>query len=238
MHESSFMCSGLTTFEMPAPPLTCGHFNQVFLQWADNGHKDTVKFLTLELHCDPTVRNTNNATDLASLHSHGTPPSWVQSTGCTVSPSVNSPSPSLEIQHCATSSQTSRLSFARCSQNSLPFNFDILEGGDFSPDAYGNIQLRSFSLIIVLKRLLQSFTWFLGADDVKYRARVYYLWRRENRKEIHFVITKDLQAHAMVCLKVSIQFIYVAVLGRNRTLFCCVFWLHYHVQSAVARNFR
>ena len=114
----------------------------------------------------------------------------------------------VEIQHCATSSQTSRLSFARCSQNSLPYNFDILEGGDFSPDAYGNIQLRSFSLIIVLKRLLQSFTWFFGADDVKYRARIYYLWRRKNRKEIHFVITKDLQAHAMVCLKISIQFLY------------------------------
>ena len=105
----------------------------------------------------------------------------------------------LEIQHCATSSQTSRLRFAKCSDTSLPYNFDILEGGDFSQDAYGRIQLHGFSLIIVLKRLLQPFTWLFGVDDLKYHARVYYLWRGENRKEIHFVITKDLQAHAMVC---------------------------------------
>ena len=105
----------------------------------------------------------------------------------------------LEVQHCTTSSQTSTLSFAKCSNTSLPYNFDILEGGDFSQDAYGRIQLHGFSLIIVLKRLLQPFTWLFGVDDIKYHARVYYLWRGENRKEIHFVITKDLQAHAMVC---------------------------------------
>ena len=65
----------------------------------------------------------------------------------------------LEVQHCTTSSQTSTLSFAKCSNTSLPYNFDILEGGDFSQDAYGRIQLHGFSLIIVLKRLLQPFTW-------------------------------------------------------------------------------
>ena len=106
----------------------------------------------------------------------------------------------LEIQHCATSSQMSRLSFARCSPTGLPYKFDILEGGDFSQDAYGHIQLCSFSLIIVLKRLsTQLFSWFFGADDMKYHARVYYLWRGENQREIHFVITKDLPAHAKVC---------------------------------------
>ena len=31
---------------------------------------------------------------------------------------------------------------------------------------------------------------------------------------------------------------YVAVPCRNRTLFCCVFWPCYHVQSTVAQNFR
>ena len=107
----------------------------------------------------------------------------------------------LEIQHCATSSQTSRLSFARCSPTSLPYKFEILEGGDFSQDAYGCIQLHSFCIIIVLKRsLTRLFSWFFGADDMKYHARVYYLWRGENQREIHFVITKDLPAQKMVCL--------------------------------------
>ena len=98
----------------------------------------------------------------------------------------------LEIQHCATSSQTSRLNFAKCSHTSLPYKFDILKGGDFSEDAYGRIQLHTFSLITVLKWLI------FGPDDLKYHARIYYLWKGENQREIHFVVTKDLEAHATV----------------------------------------
>ena len=100
----------------------------------------------------------------------------------------------LEIQHCATSSQTSRLTFAKCSDTSLPYNFDILEGGDFSEDGYGCIQLQSFSRITVLKWL----TWLFGLDDLKYHASIYHLWKGENRREIHFVVTKDLEAHDTV----------------------------------------
>ena len=103
----------------------------------------------------------------------------------------------VEIQHCATSSQTSRLSFAKCSHYRLPYNFEILEEGDFSQDAYGRIQLRSFSLFTVLRRLRKR---IFGADDIKYYARVYYLWRDESWREIHFVVTKDLEAHATVRL--------------------------------------
>ena len=101
----------------------------------------------------------------------------------------------VELQHCATSS--SRLSFARCSHYSFPYNFEILEGGDFSRDAYGSIQLCNFSLFGILKKL-PLLSWILGADDIKYHARIYYLWREENQRKIHFVITKDLEAHATV----------------------------------------
>ena len=104
----------------------------------------------------------------------------------------------VELQHCAKSSQTSKLSFARCSHYCFPYNFELLEEGDFSLDAYGRIQLRNFSLITVLKSL-PLLTWIFGADDVRYHARVYYLWRDENQRKIHFVITKDLEAHATVC---------------------------------------
>ena len=103
----------------------------------------------------------------------------------------------LEIQHCATSSRTSRLNFAKCSHTSLPYNFDILEGGDFSQDAYGRIQLHGFSLIAVLKGL-PWLTWLFGPDDLKYHAMVYYLRKGENRREIHFVVTNDLETHATV----------------------------------------
>ena len=73
-----------------------------------------------------------------------------------------------------------------------------MEEGDFSPDAYGCIQLHSFSLIAVLKSLQLS-RWTFAVDDVKYHARIYYLWGEETQRKIHFVITKDLEAHATVC---------------------------------------
>ena len=37
----------------------------------------------------------------------------------------------------------------------------------------------------------------LGED--RYRARVYYLRKGKNQIEVHFVITKDLETHVMVC---------------------------------------
>ena len=49
------------------------------------------------------------------------------------------------------------------------------------------------SLITQKKRLL------LGEDNIPYRARVYYLRKKENQIEIHFVITKDLEFYVRVC---------------------------------------
>ena len=104
----------------------------------------------------------------------------------------------LEIQHCAKSSQTSKLSFARCSQNSPPYTFEILEGGEFSSSSfYGRIQLHSFSLITQLLRAL-GLARIRGEEPVKYHARLYYMMRGEDRREIHFLITEDLDAHATV----------------------------------------
>ena len=102
----------------------------------------------------------------------------------------------LEIQHCAMSSQTSRLSFAlaRCSQKNLPYTFEILDGGEFSSlSTYGCIQLQHFSLVTLVKR------WIMGEDSVRYCARLYYLRKGVNLREIHFVITKDQEAHVTVC---------------------------------------
>ena len=59
----------------------------------------------------------------------------------------------VELQHCATSSQTSRLSFARCSHYSLPYNFDFLQEGDFSPDEY------TFATFHLLQQCYLEMTW-------------------------------------------------------------------------------
>ena len=101
----------------------------------------------------------------------------------------------LKIQHCAMSSQTSRLSFAlaRCSQKNLPYTFDILEGGEFSSlSHYGCMQLQHFSLVTLVKK------WIMGEDNVRYRASLYYIRREVNLRDIHFVITKDQEVHLTV----------------------------------------
>ena len=112
----------------------------------------------------------------------------------------------LEIQHCAMPSQTSRLSFAiaKCSQKNLPYTFEILEGGEFSSlSAYGCIQLQHFSLITLVKRKI----W--GEDNVRYRASLYYIKREVNLRDIHFVITKDQEAHLTVrSLLITLLFFY------------------------------
>ena len=106
----------------------------------------------------------------------------------------------LELQHCVSPSQTTKLSFAKCSLNSLPpHTFEILEGGEFDDQsAYGRIKLRSFSLIAQLLRTSPLMTGIVRQDN-KYYARVFYLWKSEELREIHFVLTKDLEAHATVC---------------------------------------
>ena len=132
----------------------------------------------------------------------------------------------LEIQHCAKSSQTSRLSFARCSQNSPPYTFEILEGGEFSgSSSYGRIQLHSFSLITQLLRALG----ILGEEPIKYHARLYYMMRGEDRREIHFFITEDLDTHATVCclyFNPPVLLTFLIVIARsltteNSTEVCC-----------------
>ena len=105
--------------------------------------------------------------------------------------------PTLEIQHCAKSSQTSMLSFARSSQDSPPYTFKMLEGGKFSNvSAYGCMQFHSFALITLLMSRLPGWT---RIESVKYRARLYYLMSREDQREIHFMVTKDLDSYATVC---------------------------------------
>ena len=49
------------------------------------------------------------------------------------------------------------------------------------------------SLITLVKR------WILGEDNTRYHASVYYLRKKENQIEIHFVITKDLEFYVTVC---------------------------------------
>ena len=102
----------------------------------------------------------------------------------------------VEIQHCALSSQMSRLNFAAavCSQSPLPYTFKILKGGEFNRQStYGCIQLQHFSLITLVRNII------LGEENVRYRASLYDLRRGVTQRDIHFVIIRDQETHATVC---------------------------------------
>ena len=103
----------------------------------------------------------------------------------------------MEIQHCVKPTHTSKLKFvhAKCSQKLLPYEFEDVEGGVFSTDsAYGCVQCDHFSLFgIVIRKLVPQVQL--------YCASLYYQRTGVNRIDIHFVITKDLEAHATVSLE-------------------------------------
>ena len=96
----------------------------------------------------------------------------------------------VEMQHCVKPSHTSRLSFvrAKCSQVQLPYDFKAVEGGVFSSEnAYGCVQLYHFSLLGLIMNFI--------LPEIVYCASLYYL---VNQREIHFVITKNLEPYITV----------------------------------------
>ena len=51
-----------------------------------------------------------------------------------------------------------------------------------------------------------------------------------------FQITLEKKQMTCTCTWCGFEIAIVTVLGRNQTLFCCVFWSHYHIRSAVVQN--
>ena len=105
------------------------------------------------------------------------------------------PSPVLvEIQHCvqlSDSDEASTLSFVHSnSDQDPPYQFRILEGGQFSANSrYGRIKLSHFSDVTVVgffKRLLSR------APSLVYSANVFSKQNNPRRYDVHVVVTKDL----------------------------------------------
>ena len=100
----------------------------------------------------------------------------------------------LEMQHCVKPTHTSKLSIvhAKCSQEHLPYAFKTVKGGMFSSEsAYGCVELHHFSLFGQVKDMILP-------GGLLYCASLYYLKNGVNQREIHFVITKNLEAHITV----------------------------------------
>ena len=123
----------------------------------------------------------------------------------------------VEIQHCVTKQEhlqhPSSLTFivAKCTQEDLPYQFKILDGGVFSPNSrYGSIKLTQFSGVGTAFRplrrpsLVQRFSRRPRQHESaakSYCARLYYSKSGTNSWEVYFAIMWNLDLH----INVSIQ---------------------------------
>lgn len=102
---------------------------------------------------------------------------------------------SLEIQHCACSHNSLRLSFvkAKCIQEQLPYKFKSIDSGSFSGhSSYGIIEVNSFSAFGVTQK---------GSGERNYLANVLYIEERlslDLRFHLYFVVTWNTVIHDRV----------------------------------------
>ena len=118
----------------------------------------------------------------------------------------------VDIQHCAQDDllQQSRLTYivASCSQEELPYQFNTLEGGVFSPSSrYGTISLTHFSGLAITSQprprqsLVQKFSRKVRHTEVRsYCSRLYYSSSGINSWEVFFVIMWNLELHITVSI--------------------------------------
>ena len=104
----------------------------------------------------------------------------------------------IEIQHCANFSSPSQLHFVRtsCTQKSLPYKFEVVDGGSFTPcSKYGALSTTRFSGNGIAKEVAP------GEHSCQYCAQVYFTVKhlKDYWYYCHFVVTKDME----VCLTVS-----------------------------------
>ena len=122
----------------------------------------------------------------------------------------------LEIQHCVTNPElllhASSLTFivAKCTQEDLPYQFKILDGGVFSSNSrYGSIKLTHFSGLGTAFRSLRrpSLIQRLSrrprqheSDAKSYCARLYYSSSGIHSWEVYFAIMWNLELHITVSI--------------------------------------
>lgn len=108
----------------------------------------------------------------------------------------------VELQHCAVLEQeedSSDMAFvtSSCLQKNLPYNFMILDGGEFPRGRrWGKMQLSHFSLVGAIRRKRPH-----SRPGKEYCGRLYYLaTTRHHCWRIHYVIVGNLKLHITVRL--------------------------------------
>ena len=99
----------------------------------------------------------------------------------------------VEIEHCAKSGNSSKLSFVRavCTQEKLPYIFNKLGGTFADDDCYGAIETNGFSGLAATQE---------GPDEREYGARIYSICQRITSYKLDFVVTWNTKAHLTVSM--------------------------------------
>ena len=170
-------------------------------------------------------------------------PEGIQLISAVTSVSLTAPLPldkpvTVQLMHCASiadQSQSKYLSFVISHSVEPPFEFKLLEGGDFPAGSqYGAIQLKEFSLIAIVLIVSATAavaaaigckfqTVFYGIYDfldqishvplLRCQGLIYYKKESENMK-MNFAVLNDLPHNAAVAkFKVNIDFLFTILIN-------------------------
>ena len=108
----------------------------------------------------------------------------------------------MEMEHCAKSENTSKLSFVRsvCTQEKLPYIFRKLGGTFTCNTCYGTIEMNGFSGHTIAQE---------GSDEREYGARIYNIHRSITSYKIDFVVTWNTKAHLTVSVVLYTLILYM-----------------------------
>ncbi len=112
----------------------------------------------------------------------------------------------VEIQHCAKMTSSTKLSFVRahCSQERLPYTFKQVKGGGSFTEhsSYGSLEVTHFSAHAIAAE---------GPVDLLYVASLYYFKPNLQTIDIYFTISQDEEIHNTVSCQC--MFLYVYIVG-------------------------
>ena len=120
----------------------------------------------------------------------------------------------VEIQHCSTKQDLSKLKIVRayCNQKSLPYKFKRLNEGKFDAHtSYGVIEVTHFSGFGVAEENPDS-------DRMYYNQLIYYSNHSQQRHDIHIIYTWNTDAHINVSYLFDYPFLIIIVNLLNRIM--------------------
>ena len=98
---------------------------------------------------------------------------------------------SMGIQHCARSKNkpSLRLVRASCTQEKLPYSFELIKPTEGKSFDANSIQLSKFSGYAIVQE---------GSEDLSYTSKLFYFAKDVHNCKVHFTVSKDIPSHRTV----------------------------------------